>query len=164
MSGTKSYSEVLRVARMLLKKIRRTERRVDNRVVTAVQQPHLLALSQIPNADDNGIRTDMARADFDLGVSVKLDQAFRVLGNQFSCCYEPEFFAGLRVKPATNTTLVLYASGRGYVTGSDFEQGMLWDPTQNEVQQSYRKICGVIWANFKAVANLAHCRRSTGPR
>mmetsp|Transcript_52319 Transcript_52319/g.122725 ORF Transcript_52319/g.122725 Transcript_52319/m.122725 type:complete len:348 (+) Transcript_52319:143-1186(+) len=161
-SGARNYGEVVRVSKKVVERIRRTVRRENDRDKAAVQYPQHLALAKIAHADENGIRADMVRSDFDLRVSVRLHEAYKLLQNQFKNVeYEPETFPGLMVKPSANTTMVIFATGRGFVSGCDVEQCNSWlQSTENSLNDAFSQVYGVLLANWKTVANLSSLRRS----
>jgi TATA-box binding protein (TBP) (component of TFIID and TFIIIB) len=187
--GAKSYDEVLRIAARTIDKIKRSkgeDRSGDARF--AVPSPNELQVGECEGADANGIRWTCLRFDFDLGFSLKLDTVASVLGKHFHLTYEPElsYFKGITIKAAPTASVVIYASGKGFVTvskdlgnetrcmdagqdegisechdtstgASSVTKGML----DLELTEAYDKVCEVLWRNLKLVANLA---RRVAPR
>jgi TATA-box binding protein (TBP) (component of TFIID and TFIIIB) len=187
--GAKSYDEVLRIAARTIDKIKRSkgeDRSGDARF--AVPSPNELQVGECEGADANGIRWTCLRFDFDLGFSLKLDTVASVLGKHFHVTYEPElsYFKGITIKAAPTASVVIYASGKGFVTvskdlgnetrcmdagqdegisechetstgASSVTKGML----DLELTEAYDKVCEVLWRNLKLVANLA---RRVAPR
>jgi TATA-box binding protein (TBP) (component of TFIID and TFIIIB) len=187
--GAKSYDEVLRIAARTIDKIKRSkgeDRSGDARF--AVPSPNELQVGECEGADANGIRWTCLRFDFDLGFSLKLDTVASVLGKHFHLTYEPElsYFKGITIKAAPTASVVIYASGKGFVTVSKDlgnetrsmdagkEEGMseCLDTSTGtssvtkgmldlELTEAYDKVCEVLWRNLKLVANLA---RRVAPR
>lgn len=170
--GAKSYNEVLRITARTIDKMKRSQgvdRSGGARFV--VPSPNELAVGECEGADANGIRWTCLRFDFDLGFSVKLDTVASVLGKHFHLVYEPEMsaFKGLTVKAAPTASVVIFASGKGFVTvskdtGRDADTSAGQDTSTSsvtkgmldrELTEAYDKVCEVLWRNLKTVANLA---------
>ena len=160
-SGAKNYEELLYVVDKAIMRIRNafTQDRLGRRSY-AVSAPDSLDLGIIDSADENGIRIEMGKLDFDLGISIKLESAFQFLVRDFNVTYEPEFFAGLKIKSALNPfiTIVIYSSGKGYMTCSS--RAMLASKDASaELRRAYDAVCSVLWSNKAEVVNLAYSKR-----
>ena len=192
--GAKSYDEVLNIAARTIDKIKRSkgvDRWGDARF--AVPSPNELQVGECEGADANGIRWTCLRFDFDLGFSLKLDTVASVLGKHFHLTYEPElsYFKGITIKAAPTASVVIYSSGKGFVTvskdlgnetrsmdagkdegmsechdtsigtSSESKSSVTKGMLDLELTEAYDKVCQVLWRNLKLVANLA---RRVAPR
>eukprot|EP00960_Hanusia_phi_P047153 758249-Hanusia_phi.AAC.2 len=160
-SGAKNYAELLYVVDTAILRIRKayTQDRVGRRTY-AVSAPDSLDLGLLESSDENGIRIEMGKMDFDLAISIKLEAAFQVLTRDFDVSYEPEIFAGLKIKSAQSPyiIIVLYSSGKGYMTCSSRTMLASKDASA-ELRRAYDAVCSVLWSNKAHVVNLAYSKR-----
>ena len=72
--------------------------------------------------------------------------------------YNNEMYAGLKVKASSRATVIIFHTGRVFVTvtGSG-DKGSA--QISAELDEAYKNVCGRIWARIKDVANMTTLRR-----
>ncbi|KAJ1490404.1 hypothetical protein T484DRAFT_1935300 [Baffinella frigidus] len=165
-TGARKYEDVLAVSRRLISRVRRSAGR-DHRgiLVNAVEEPEKLTLAALEGSDENRVRIDMVKVDFALGVSLRLGALFELLRSKgYMVTYEPEQFAGVRVKLLKAVTVALYQSGKGFITSGGVSRTVAFGEWDAEVDKGYKEVVGLIWENLDEVVNLHNMRIVKPPR
>jgi TATA-box binding protein (TBP) (component of TFIID and TFIIIB) len=146
--GTSSYQQCVRALRKFLHRLQRTSCCKGR---PAVQYPR--------EADIEGnLSVELVKRDFDLGVGLVIERVISVLRGEFEMDYNNEMYAGLKVKASSRATVIVFHTGRAFVTvtGSGDKASA---EISAEVEDAYKSVCGRIWAHIKEVANMTTLRR-----
>jgi TATA-box binding protein (TBP) (component of TFIID and TFIIIB) len=146
--GTSSYAQCVQALRKFLHRLRRTASQSGR---PAVHYPKQVDI-------EGNLSVELVKRDFDLGVGIVLERVIGVLRGVFDMDYNNEMYAGLKVKATKRATVIIFHTGRVFVTvtGSGDKASA---EISAEIEEAYKNVCGRIWARIKDVANMTSIRK-----
>jgi TATA-box binding protein (TBP) (component of TFIID and TFIIIB) len=158
--GSRKYEDVLLVSQRLISRVQRTVGEdADGRRARAVACPDELELAPLDGADENGIRIEMVKSEFDLGVRLKLGALFTLFSNSgLRVMYDPEQFPGVKVKPTAGVFVALYQSGKGFITSGKTSRAAAFGEWDAPLDAAYGQVAGLVWEHLADVVNLDSAR------
>jgi TATA-box binding protein (TBP) (component of TFIID and TFIIIB) len=148
--GTSSYAQCVQALRRFLNRLRRTASQSGR---PAVNYPRLVDI-------EGNLSVELVKRDYDLGVGVVLERVIAVLRGVFDMEYNNEMYAGLKVKASKRATVIIFHTGRVFVTVTGSGEKASAEISA-EIEEAYKNVCGRIWAHIKDVANMTTMRKET---